>query len=95
MQSNTLWRGVFVLALCGASLWGQTVSSSMVGTVVDATNAVVGSAHVTLNDPATGSVRNTTTDVSGIFRFIDLAPGTFRPSAVRPASEHCRIRIAF
>jgi hypothetical protein len=58
-------------------LWGQTVSSTLIGTVSDPANAVVANAKITLTDQNTGSVRVLTTDASGIFRFVDLSPSTY------------------
>ncbi|HYW47230.1 MAG TPA: carboxypeptidase-like regulatory domain-containing protein [Bryobacteraceae bacterium] len=66
-----------MLALLVLSAFGQTVSSSLVGTVLDPASAVVPNAKVTLTDPDTGSVRTVTTDVGGNFRFLDLSPGTY------------------
>ena len=70
-------RIVFALALCCASLFGQTVTSSLVGTVVDPADAIVANVPVTLLDTGVGAVRSTTTDNSGGFRFANLAPGTY------------------
>src|SRR5450432_2691764 len=63
-----------------ACLVGQTVSSSMVGSVLDPTNAIVPSAAITLKDLDTGAVRTSMTDSSGVFRFLDLAPGNYSVS---------------
>ncbi len=68
---------IFVLALCCANLFGQTVASSVIGTVVDATDAVVAGAPVTLTNTGTGAVRTGTTDSNGTFRFQNLLPGTY------------------
>lgn len=67
----------FVLALCCASLFGQTVASSVIGTVVDQSNAVIVDAPVTLTSAETGAVRTGTTDSNGTFRFQNLRPGTY------------------
>ena len=68
---------VFALALCCASLFGQTVSSSIVGSVVDPADAVVSGAPVTLNSVDTGAVRTATTDTLGTYRFTEVPPGTY------------------
>ncbi len=65
------------LALSCASLLGQTVASSLVGTVVDSSNAVMVGAAVTLTSADTGAVRAGVTDSNGTFRFVNLLPGTF------------------
>src|SRR3954463_8814054 len=60
-----------------ACLVGQTVSSSITGTVLDPASAVVPNAAVTLTDENTGSVRTGTTDNAGLFRFLNIAPGNY------------------
>ncbi len=77
MNAQFWKRSVCVVALCCVALWGQTVSSTLIGTVSDPANAVVANAKVTLTDQNTGSVRTLTTDASGIFRFVDLSPSTY------------------
>jgi len=68
---------VFALALCCASLFGQTVASSVEGTVVDPADAAIVGAPVTLTSAETGAVRTGTTDSYGTFRFLNLRPGTY------------------
>ena len=68
---------IFGLVLCGFNLFGQTVASSVIGTVVDQTDAVVAGAPVTLTNTGTGAVRMGTTDSNGTFRFQNLLPGTY------------------
>ena len=73
----------FALA-CGVSLSGQTVSSSLVGTVVDPADAVVVNVPVTLTNPDTGATRTATTDSSGTYRFLELVPGTYTVTVKAP-----------
>src|ERR1039458_6407945 len=68
------------LTLFAACLLGQTVSSGLQGTVMDPANAVVPGATVTLTNIDTGNTRVTTTDNTGLFRFLDLAPDTYSVS---------------
>jgi hypothetical protein len=68
------------LTLSVASLCGQTVSSSLVGTVLDPANAYVPNALVTLTDVETGATRTTLTDSAGLFRFVNVAPSTYNLS---------------
>jgi hypothetical protein len=68
---------VFALASCCATLFGQTVASSVEGMVVDPTDAVIVGAPVTLTSAATGAVRPGTTDSNGLFRFQNVLPGTY------------------
>ncbi|HKD07077.1 MAG TPA: carboxypeptidase-like regulatory domain-containing protein [Bryobacteraceae bacterium] len=58
----------------------QNVTSSIVGRVVDPASAVLAAAPVTLTDQNTGNSRAATTDSSGVFRFADVAPGTYSVS---------------
>src|ERR1039458_4803673 len=78
MRFRDLVSLVFALALCCASMFGQTVASSMVGTVVDPTDAVIAGVPVTLTGADTGAVRTGTTDSDGTFRFVNLLPGTYK-----------------
>ncbi len=68
---------ICALTLSTVCLFGQTVSSSLEGTVLDPASAAVPNAPVTLTETETGATRNATTDSSGLFRFLDLAPGTY------------------
>src|ERR1017187_5403492 len=68
---------VFELAPCCASLFGETVASSVLGTAVDPTDAVIVGAPVTLTSAETGAVRMGTPDSDGTFRFLNLRPGTY------------------
>lgn len=84
MKPGNYTRSVFALALCCASMFGQTVTSSLVGTVVDPADAVVANAPVTLVDAGTGAVRTATSDNGGAFRFVNLTPGTYNLTIKAP-----------
>jgi len=70
-------RIVFALALCSAGLYGQTVSSSLEGVVVDQSNASVVGASVTLTNPDTKASRTALTDNQGTYRFLQIDPATY------------------
>ena len=72
-----------ILALLCGCAFSQT-SSNLIGTLTDPTGAVVPSVEVQLTDQATGSVRGTTTTASGIFRFTNMAPGTYTVTVKAP-----------
>lgn len=74
---NKLAQGLCVATLFTTCLSGQTVSGGLQGTVMDPANAVVVGAPVTLTGTETGLSRSTITDSSGLFRFLELAPGTY------------------
>ncbi|MEK7403495.1 MAG: carboxypeptidase regulatory-like domain-containing protein [Acidobacteriota bacterium] len=65
------------LALLCGSVFGQAVSSNIIGTVTDPGDASVPGVEVQLRDQGTGMVRTFTTSVEGIFRFTNLPPGTY------------------
>ena len=79
-----LATSISVLTLFAACLVGQTVSSSMVGTIIDPANAAVPNAPVTLTNKDTGAINSTVTDSAGLFRFLDLAPGNYSLSVHAP-----------
>jgi hypothetical protein len=65
---------VFLVALCA---FGQ-VTTSVTGTVSDPSGAVVPGAALVIENTATGVTRETESDQSGAYRFLQLAPGPYR-----------------
>jgi len=76
-------RILFALALSSASLFAQTVSSSLEGVVVDPADAAVANAPITLTSQ-TGSVRTANTDNTGTYRFQQVDPGTYSLTVKAP-----------
>jgi len=81
-----------VLASGPADAQPQAGGSAVAGIVVDATNAVLPNASVTLETAAGAAVQSTATDTVGAFRFEHITPGRYRvlvtfegfqPTAVR------------
>src|SRR6185503_5853838 len=77
MISNVYTRIAIALAWSCASLFGQTITSSLIGTVVDPADAAVAGAPVTLTNTQTNATRSAATDGSGTYRFLSLDPGTY------------------
>src|SRR5689334_19173816 len=73
-----------VLALLVTGAFGQTISSSLVGVVVDPAGAVVPNAVVSLSDKDTGAARNVNADAAGLFRFLNLTPGNYALTVAVP-----------
>ncbi|MEO7145820.1 MAG: TonB-dependent receptor [Bryobacteraceae bacterium] len=67
---------LFIAALAG-SLYGQAVNGSLLGTVTDASGALIQGAHVAILEVNTGVAREATTSDAGNYAFPDLAPGTY------------------
>src|SRR5260370_9983633 len=68
---------VLLLVPCA---WAQE-NATIVGTVVDASSAVVPNAEITLTNTATSQVRTATTNTSGIYLFANVGVGQFTLSA--------------
>ncbi len=67
----------FALVLLCAAAVAQIVSSSIVGSVTDASGAVMSGASLTVTNQNTGIARTAVTDAGGAFVFPQLAPGTY------------------
>jgi hypothetical protein len=61
--------------------WAQE-NATIVGTVIDASNAVVPNAEITLTNTATSQVRTATSNTSGIYSFVNVGVGQFTLSAL-------------
>src|SRR5262249_4138658 len=68
---------LFALTLVCASVYSQSISSSLVGAVTDQTNARLPGVEAQLIDEATRAVRSAVTNSEGLFRFVDLSPGIY------------------
>jgi uncharacterized surface anchored protein len=66
---------IVVLAFLPVCARAQT--TSITGTVKDATGAVVSQTRITAQNEATNALRAAVTDESGIYRITSLAPGTY------------------
>jgi hypothetical protein len=78
---RALALGFALLALMAAGLspvYGQAISGSLVGTVIDSSSAVVPNASVEATKIDTGITTTTTTGSTGAYRFENLPVGTYR-----------------
>jgi len=77
-----MWKSILAsLLFAGAIVSAQSVTGTITGTVKDSANLPVAGASVSLIQTATGSERQTPTDVRGDFVFSSVAPGEYRLSA--------------
>src|SRR5215469_797119 len=67
-----------------AGSFGQNIHGTILGTVRDATGAVVSGAKVTIKQPATNLVQSKNTGGAGEFLFTELPPGTYSVTAEQP-----------
>ncbi len=77
MRFRSIAIPISVLAWGCVAMFGQTQSSSILGTVVDPAGAVVPSAAVTITNQGTAAVNNLTTDSSGLFRITNIFAGAY------------------
>ena len=77
MLPSRLVQAVYTAALLSSSLYGQTTTGTLLGTVSDPDNAAVPGAVVELRNLSTGVAMRTSTGAEGIFRFNSLAPATY------------------
>ena len=86
MQVRQIWKALALTALLCISVYAQSTSGSIVGTVTDSSGAAVPGVSVALTNPNTGFARSTTTGAEGIFRFNSLEPARYEIS-VKPSSS--------
>jgi len=68
---------VLLLLLVGVSLSFAQGFGSLVGTVTDPSGAVVAGAKITVTNPATGQMREESTNAQGYFTVASLKPATY------------------
>src|ERR1022692_1206310 len=81
---------IFGLVVCSSSGFGQSPTGAVNGTVTDATGAVVPGVTLTLTNMGTGLVFHVSTNTSGVYALVNLAPGMYTLSA-----EKTGFKIAF
>jgi hypothetical protein len=65
------------LLLIGSQVYGQAVTSNLVGTLTDQKGAVLPGIDVQLTEQATKAVKTAQTNAVGVFRFTNLTLGTY------------------
>jgi hypothetical protein len=73
---------VFLTFLASAA-FSQAVSASIVGTITDATGAVIPNAKVTVSEVNTGVDHSGLANASGNYTFVNVPPGTYRVAVER------------
>ena len=69
---------LFALGLFTLPAFSQSTSGRIVGRVADPTGAVLAGVKITLINEATGASRDTQTNASGDFNFVEVVPGSYR-----------------
>src|SRR5713101_2869718 len=67
-----------MLVCLRSTSWCQAEGATLQGTVSDPTDAVIPHATVSITNEATGAIRNSETNVAGIYSAQNLAAGSYR-----------------
>lgn len=72
---------VFFIALAAAGVWAQAITGTILGSVTDASGAVLPGVTITAINTGTNQARTTITNESGVFSLPSLQIGTYRVEA--------------
>src|ERR1035441_690336 len=77
MSSNRVMQALCAMAFLCGSVFAQTTTASLQGTVTDPGDAAVPGASVEAKNVATGALRSTTTNAEGVFRVDSMLPSVY------------------
>jgi hypothetical protein len=80
-QKSVIAAVLLMVLTLSAQLFCQTTTSSLSGTVTDASKAVLPGASVTAINSETGVKATATTNSAGVYNFASLQPGTYKVTA--------------
>jgi hypothetical protein len=84
---KALLRAVLALSFASLAAWSQSSTSTVHGSVHDASDAAIPNASVTLTDTATGVDRKTVSNDAGLFVFPGVTPGPYRVTIESPGMQ--------
>ena len=87
MRRLSIWIAIFAMVLTASVTFAQTTSGELVGTVKDATGAVVPNATVTVTNEATGVAVTVQATSGGEYRAGNLLPGSYQIVANSPGFQ--------
>jgi hypothetical protein len=76
-------KALVVLFLFAVSAFGQNIRGTILGTVRDASGAILRGANITIRQPATGLSYEQASNDAGEFLFTQLPPGTYTVTAAQ------------
>src|SRR4051812_33402317 len=79
---------LFTLTFYSPVLFAQSGSSTISGTVKDASEAVVPAARIQIVNVETGVKSETTSNSSGLYRISSLVPGSYKIEAEAQGFDH-------
>ncbi len=77
-------RLLLTLALLASALYAQGDMARLTGTVTDSSGAVIPNANVKIRNEKTGSIRETTANLHGVFTAPNLAPAMYSVTVLSP-----------
>src|SRR3990172_3011877 len=80
-QTRTIFFVLFSLTLAGTLVLGQVTTGTILGTVMDASGAVVPGATITIRNVETGISRTLTSDAAGRYTAPQLPLGRYEVTA--------------
>jgi hypothetical protein len=83
-----LFRVVVLVIGLSSLVFGQTGTSVITGTVMDASAGAIPGVEVTLTNQETGAKQQALTNEAGLYRFGSLPPGTYRIEAELAGFDH-------
>jgi Carboxypeptidase regulatory-like domain len=82
-----IWLGLASALGTANPVWAQGNAGTITGMVVDPSSAVVAGATVTIENKVTGFNKMTTTDSTGAFKFLGVAPNTYHTTVTAPGFQ--------
>ena len=83
---------LLIVAACAAILAGtlgaQGFFGSIVGAVIDPSQAAIPGAKITLTNTGTGEIKNAEADASGNYQFLNLIPGMYKVDVEQAGFKH-------
>src|SRR4029077_13482961 len=73
-----------LILLTSVRVYAQVSGATLTGTVNDATGAVIPNAHLSIQNVATGEVRDVTTEKAGFYTAPNLLPGSYEVTVTAP-----------
>src|SRR5712692_6049860 len=73
----SVWSFLVVISFLTISLFAQTPTGTVVGTITDSTGATLPNATITIRDVAIGSARTTMSSNAGAYEFTTLHPSNY------------------
>jgi len=77
-RGSAFWLVFGLVAILTFPALGQSTGGRILGRVADPTGAVLAGVKITLVNEATGASRETQTNASGDYTFVEVVPGTYR-----------------